>query len=142
MRNNKNRDGDSLVNIFKYQPPFGLHFCYHHQIYDQKNCPHSPISLDRTQATKFWTNLNSACYLAVIEVNIELASEHFQNGGNIVPTLSFRRQLAINCIEYITGTEPGDIGRPMWDFIRPKIVEYNVEKVPNYLRKWLASEKN
>ena len=40
------------------------------------------------------------------------------------------------------GTEPGDVGRPMWAFIRNQIVQYKLEKVPNYRGKWLASEKN
>ena len=30
----------------------------------------------------------------------------------------------------------------MWYFIRPKILEYKTDKVPNYHIKWLASEKN
>ena len=77
-----------------------------------------------------------------MEVITALASGNFQNGGNIMPTLDFWRHLAIQCMENTIGTEPGDIGRPMWAFRRPQTVKYNMEKVANYHRKWLASEKN
>ena len=79
--------------------------------------------------------------LSVTEVNTALASGHFQNGGDIMPTLDFWRQLVIKCMEDTIGTDPGDIGRPMWACIRPKIVEFHMEKVPNYRGKCLPSEK-
>ena len=77
------------------------------------------------------------------EVNTALASGHFQNGVDIMPTLAFRRQLAIQCMENAIGTEPGDIGRPVRACRRPQIVECKLEKVPNYSGKWwLPNEKN
>ena len=76
------------------------------------------------------------------EVNTALVSGYFQNGGNIMPTLDFWRQLALQFMENTIGTEPGDIGRPMWVCRKPEIVEFKLEKVPNYHGKWLASEKN
>ena len=59
-----------------------------------------------------------------------------------MPTLYFRGKLALQSMENNIGTEPGGIGRPMRPFRRPQIVEYNMEKVPNYYGKWIASEKN
>ena len=76
------------------------------------------------------------------EVNIALASRNFQNGGNIMPDLSFQRQLAINYTENTIVINPGDIGRPMRSYKRPQIVECKLEKVPNYRKKWLPSAKN
>ena len=77
------------------------------------------------------------------EVNIALASRNFQNGGNIMPDLSFQRQLAINYMENTIVINPGDIGRPMRSYKRPQIVECKLEKVPNYSGKWwLPNEKN
>ena len=45
-----------------------------------------------------------------------------KNGGNIVPTLAFGGQLALQCMENTVGTESGDIGGPMWACRRRQIV--------------------
>ena len=55
-RNYKGMGGDSLVKIFKYRKPFGLLFFYHHQVDYHNNTCHSPISVERTRDTKFWTD--------------------------------------------------------------------------------------
>ena len=91
----KVRDGESLVKNVKYWHPLGLHFHYRHQVDNHNNRRHSTISPERTRATKFCTDHKFAWYLAVTEVNTALASGHFQNGGNIMPTLAFWRQFAI-----------------------------------------------
>ena len=46
-----------------------------------------------------------------------------------MPTLAFRRQLTLQCMENTIGKEPGDIGRPILACIRPQIVQCNLEKV-------------
>ena len=61
--------------------------------------------LERTWATKFWLYPNLAWCHAVMEVNTELLSGDFQNGGNIMPTLAFLRQLAIQCMENTIGID-------------------------------------
>ena len=38
-------------------------------------------------------------------------------------------------------TETGDSVSTIWACIRPQIVEYHLNNVPNYLRKWLRNEK-
>ena len=140
-RNYKGRDGESLVKSFKYRQPFGLNFRYNNQVDNKKNRLQYPISLDRTWDTKFWMDCKFSWYLAVPGVNRELASGHFQNGGDIMPTLDFGRQLEIQCMESTIETHPGDIGSTIWACRRPKIAEYNLEKVPNYFGKWLPREK-
>ena len=42
-RKYKGRDGESLVNIFKYWQPFSLHFHSCHQVDNHNNRSHSPI---------------------------------------------------------------------------------------------------
>ena len=44
-------------------------------------------------------------------------------------------------MENTIGIESGDIVRPMRDYRKPQIVEFQKGKVRNYLRKWLPSEK-
>ena len=77
-RKYKGRDGESLVNIFKYWQPFALHFHSRHQVDNHNNRSHSPMSLDRKCATKFFPDHNFAWYLPVIEVKTALVSGHFQ----------------------------------------------------------------
>ena len=131
-RNYKGRDGDSLVKLFSHQHPFGLHFRYHHQVNNHNNKHHSPISIKRTWATKFWNNCNFAWYLAMTEVSTALVSGHFPNGGDVMPIFAFWGQLAMQCTENTIGTDTGDIGTPVGGCRRPQILEIQLEKVPNY----------
>ena len=56
--------------------------------------------------TRFWPNCNFEWYLAVSEVNTDLASGHFQNDGLVQPSLDveelfkysdLRIKLGLNC---------------------------------------------
>ena len=75
--------------------PFGLRFWYRHKVYGHNNRCQSPTFLDIIWNTKYWPDCNFAWYLAVTEVKIERASGHFQNGGDIMPTLAVWKQLAM-----------------------------------------------
>ena len=93
--NYQGRDGQYLVKTFTYQQPFGFHHKCHHQVDNHNNRCHSPISPERTWATKFWPDHNFARYLSIMETNTALESGPFQNGINIMPTLPFWKQLLI-----------------------------------------------
>ena len=88
-RNQKIRDGDSLVKVFKYCQPFGLHFFYCHHVDDHNNRYKHPISLDRIWDTEISPDCNFSWYIAMSEVNTAISPRHLQNGGNIMPTLDF-----------------------------------------------------
>ena len=75
------------------------------------------------------------------EANTALAFGKFQNSGNIMPNLDVRGKLAIQFMENTIVTETGDIGSPIRDCRRSQIVEFKLDKVLNYHRKWIASEK-
>ena len=79
---------------FFYKQPFGVHFRYRHQVDDHNKQRHEPIYIETTWATKLLDDWNFAWYLAVSTVNANLAHGHFQNGGEITPTLQFWRELA------------------------------------------------
>ena len=81
--------GTKQTNQFTYQQPFRLHFKYQHQVDDHNNKRHAPIFLERTWATKFYPDHNFSWYLAVSEVNTDLASGQFQNGGVVQPSVKF-----------------------------------------------------
>ena len=56
------------------------------------------------------------------EANTALASGHYQNGGDIMPTLDFWIHVVIQCMENTIETDPGDIGMPMRACVWPQIV--------------------
>ena len=66
-----------------------MQFRYRHQVGDPNNRRHAPISIEKTWATNFWADWNFYWYLAVSTVNADLARGHFQNGGELTPTLQF-----------------------------------------------------
>ena len=77
-----------------HKQPFGMNFRYRNQVDDHNNQRHEPISIEKIRATKFWDERNFACYLVVSTINENLAHGHFQNGGELTPTLQFIRELA------------------------------------------------
>ena len=82
-------------NQFQYDQLFGLYFRYKHQVDKQKNLIHAPIFKDITWMTILFPDPNFSWYLTLLEVNIALASGHFQNYGVVQPSMYFRRALAI-----------------------------------------------
>ena len=54
---------------FMYTEVVANYFLYQHQIDDNNNRGHAPISIEKTWATKYWPDRCFAWYLAVSEVN-------------------------------------------------------------------------
>ena len=81
--------GKKEMNQFTYRQTFGIHSRYRHQVYDHNNQIHAPFSLDWTWETKFWPDRNFPWYLAVSEVNTDIASSYFQNDGVLQLSLDF-----------------------------------------------------
>ena len=52
-------------NNFTLRHPFRIHFRYSHQVYEHNNQRHAKVYLERTWATKFWTDRNFNWYLSV-----------------------------------------------------------------------------
>ena len=112
---------------FIYLHPFGIHFRYVNQVDDQNNQRHVPISLEGACSTKLYPDRNFTWYLSVLEVNIDLASGHFQNDGVVQPSLYFQRYFAIECLENKIGVESGQNGLPNRIYKLPMYV--NCEKI-------------
>ena len=87
--------GTNKKKQFIYRHPFGIYSRYIHQADDHNNQRHAQIYLERIWATNFWPDHNFAWYLAVSDVNIDLASGHFKNDGLVQSSLYFYRALAI-----------------------------------------------
>ena len=69
QRRYKGAGGELVPKRFNYRDVFGNHFNYRHQVDDINNRRHSPISVERTWATKYWPDLCHAYFFALIEVN-------------------------------------------------------------------------
>ena len=87
--------GTKDTKQFTCRQPFALHFRYIHQVEDHNNQLHERISLERTHATKFWTDHNFALHVDMSEVNTYLVPGHFQNDGVVQQSLYFWRALAM-----------------------------------------------
>ena len=128
----KGRDGEYLTRLFKYCQPFGLHFRYRHPVDNHSNRRHAPISIERTWATKFWTDRNFAWHLAVTEVNTALADGHFRKGGKLIPTLQLRRKLAHRMMKNNIGGDTLDSGSLRRSTRTPSIVACTLIKVKKH----------
>jgi hypothetical protein len=140
-RDYKDASGRMVSKKFCYRQPFGLHFKYRHQVDDHNNRRHAPISLERTWATKFWADRNFAWYLAVSFVNVNLAHGHFQNNGEVVPTLLFRREFARECLENTIGQDETDVGRPVRGCNVPIAFPCELVTIAHFCGMWDAGRK-
>ena len=110
-------------------------------MYDHNNWIHAPISLERTWETKLCPDCNVAWYLAVSEVNTDLASGHFQNDWLVRTSFYFWRALEIYLIENKIGVELGKIGRPKRTYKLPIYVPCEKITVKHHGRMWDPNKK-
>ena len=73
---------------------FENRFLNRHQVDENNNRRHAPISIEKTWATKYWPDRCFSWYLAVSEVNVNYARPYFQDSSYALPNLEFRRRLA------------------------------------------------
>ena len=85
-----------------------------------------------TWATNFWPDRNFACYLAVTEVNTELADGHFRKGGRFIPTFQLRRKILHEMMENTIGVDTVNFGRPRRSTCTAAIVSCTLLKVKNH----------
>lgn len=94
-----NDSGELTTKQFNYTEVYANHYCYRHQVDDHNNRRHSPVSLERTWATKYWPHRCFAHFLAVTEVNTNLACGYFSEQKKVLPTMEFRRILSTQMLE-------------------------------------------
>ena len=71
---------DGSIRTFKYPEVLHNHFRYQHLVNDHDSRRHQPISLEVLWATQEWSRRPFVFLLAMMEVNVKLASEYF--GGH------------------------------------------------------------
>jgi hypothetical protein len=133
----KNASNQSVTKIFPYKEPFGLHYKFRHQVDDHNNRRHQPISIERSWATKYWPDRNFAHYIALSEVNTNLAWAYFR-GEDKEHQLRFRKQLAKEMlVNSLIDTSSVAKGKAK----RKRKVEHTLVTAPLFTGSWNSSEK-
>ena len=76
------------------------------------------------------------------EVNTSLADGHFHKGGQLIPTLQFRRKLAHEMMDTTIGADTLDSGRPIRSSRTLAIVTCNLLKVKKHEGSYKKRQKN
>ena len=98
-------NGVKTTKTFCYKQPFRMHYKFGHQVDDNNNRGHLPISVERTWGTKFWEYRNCAWYLETSDMNTNLLWGHFRQDGKVDATLVFWRKLAHECLVNSIGVD-------------------------------------
>ena len=93
QREFKDSQGQTRKEVIAYPEVVHNHYLYRHSVDDHNNRRHSPIGLEEVWGTKDWEHRVFAFILAVTEVNVKLAMEHFYHHDKM-SQLDFRKQLA------------------------------------------------
>ena len=89
----KGAGGDLVTKRFNYHEVFGNHFNYRHQVDENKNRRHYPISVERTWDTKYWPGQCHAYFFVLTEVNENYLRGYLVNRVDVEPQLDFWCQL-------------------------------------------------
>jgi len=96
----KEANGTVQKKRFKYPEVVDNHFLYRHSVDDHNLRRHSPISFEEVWGTKRWANRVFAFFLALSEVNVQLASINMYGkkypGGQVEFRKRFSKELIDN----------------------------------------------
>ena len=99
QRRYKGVGGELVTKRFNYCEVFGNQFNYRHQVENNINCCHYPISVERTWATNYWPGRCHAYFLALSEVNTNYLRGYLVDGVYVYPQVDFRHQLGRLMVE-------------------------------------------
>ena len=81
----KGSGGEVVTRQFNYCEVFGNHFRYRHQVDNNNNNCHYPISEERTWAPKYCPDRCHAYFLALAEVNVNYLQRYLVDGAGANP---------------------------------------------------------
>ena len=141
-RSYKGAGGQLVTKRFNCCDLFGNHFNYRHQVDDNNNWCHSPISVERTWATKYWPDRCHAYFLELTEVNENYLWGYLIGGFDVDPQLYFRRQLGWEMVENTLDeeTEAGGVGGRWLRSRRETLGDHELVTAPKYCGKCLVDE--
>jgi hypothetical protein len=132
VRTTINDDGESRLHFFKYTELFHNHFKFRNAVDLHNQLRHQPISVEDTWATMRWSNRVFAFLLAITEVNVKMAMEHFGRSEKR-PMLTTRRLIAEALINN-HNIEQERTGRTIMN-LRPVLVRHTLMTVDQF-RRW------
>ena len=97
--------GATMTKSFQYADPFYRYFHARHAVDDNNNRRHQPISLETSWGTKFWPNRQYAFFLALSELNANLAKCRARRFDQPEAQLEYRRALAFEQMTNTIGIE-------------------------------------
>ena len=114
-------------------------FLYQHQVHDNNNRRHAPISIERTWDTKYWPGRYLSWYLSVSDVIVNCARAYFQDISNALPQLGFRRIFSKELLENTIGRYWNGWGSGVGLRSRIELHEI-ITKLP-FTRKWISNTR-
>ena len=136
------KDGVEVSKTLTHIEPISEHFKHRHQVDDNNNCRHDPVSLEMSWATKHWPDRNFAWFLAVSEVNACLAKA-CANGGSPMPQLEFCQKLAKQMLEHTEGDDEAYASPTLRQFPRSSPARgHEWRKKPFYRGDWNGTTWN
>jgi Transposase IS4 len=131
QRTASSQGGQTTTHSFRYTELFHNHFAFRNAVDAHNQLRHQPISLEVIWATKRWANRVFAFLLAVTEVNVKLAVEHFGKKDKL-PMLVFRKLFADSLINN-RNLEQERLGRNVMN-LRPVMIRHTLLTVPQFQR--------
>ena len=89
----KGAGGEFVTKRLNYCEVFGNHFNFRHQVGNNNNWLHSPISVERILYKKYWPNRCHDYSLVLTEINANYLWGYLVDGVDVEPQLNFWSQL-------------------------------------------------
>ena len=133
-------DGGTKKKVkFKYTEVFKNHFKYRHFVDDHNNRRHgSGMSIERTWGTQYWPDRSFAWFLAVSEVNTNLARSFFLHGVGLLPQVVFRKKLAFELL--LNNFDIDESAVAEHNLRSNSNKDHSLKVAPHYTGKWLSSK--
>ena len=82
MQPRYNGSGEEVATKqFNYCKVDSNYFLYHHQVYNNRNCGHYRIYVERNRSTNYWPGRFHVYLLAITEVNANYLRGHLVDGA-------------------------------------------------------------
>ena len=144
QRRYKGAGGQLVTKQFNYHGVFRNYFNYRHQVDDNNNWRHSPISVERTWSKKYWPNWCYAYFLALTEISQNYLWGYLVDGVDVEPQLNFLHQLRWEMVENILyeQTESGGVDGRRLRSRRGVLGDYEPVTDPKYCENGLLMRIN
>ena len=133
-----------MTKRFNYHEVFGNNFNYRHQVDDNRNQRHYPISVERTWATNYWPDRCNDYFLALTEVNANYLQGYLVDRVYVEHQLDFLCQLGLEMVEntLYEEKEAGGVDGRRLRARRGTLGDHELVTAPKYFRNGLLIRIN